>query len=204
MIKLHHFGKYDRSGKIRWLAHETGLTVDECPVKPGEHRQAPFTDLNPYAAIPVVQWGDQTLIESEAALTYLAEQYPEKKLIVQPGEAARYDFLKWMAVSGNTLETKLVEYSLGKSGLFPSTFIEMNEETLKFKLKVAISQLPAEGYLVADRFTIADISFAFVLRLAVNAELVELDSVKHYLSMLNKQHPAAREADFFGQLVERL
>jgi glutathione S-transferase len=201
-IKLYSFGSVDRASKVRWLAHELGLEIEEHRVNLGEHRTAPYRDINPYAAIPTVQWGDETWVESTAILQIMAERFPEKNLILQPGEAGRAEFLQWLAVTADTLESKLVEYSLVQIGILPQDFINMNEKTLQFKLRVALEQMPDQGYLVADRFTIADINLAYSLRLAVAANLISMESVRPYLSLLQARS-AANEAGFFDSISDK-
>ena len=39
---VNSFGMNDRSGKVRWLAHELGLPVKNHKVEMGEHRKFPY------------------------------------------------------------------------------------------------------------------------------------------------------------------
>ena len=201
-LTIHSFGNNDRSGKIRWLAYELGLPVKEVIVEMGTDRQPPYRQLNPYAAVPTVQWREQTLIESSAICTYVAEHFPESALIVSPGEAERANYLQWLSVCSNTLETKLVEYYLAGVGLQPAEIQPMTERGLRFKLRVALEQMPSSGFIVAQRFTLADIAFAYCLRLAVNAKLLEFEQVADYLTPLMAR-AAAKESGFFKSMVTK-
>lgn len=198
-ITLHSFGTNDRSGKVRWLANELGLEITETRVQLGEHRQFPYRDLNPFAAIPTVQWREQTLIESTAICTLLAEAYPAHKLTVTPEESARADYLQWMAICSDTLENRLVETTLSLAGILPPEYKALHERTLQFKLRIVLEQMPETGFIVADRFTLADISLAYSLRLAVGAGLIEFDAVAAYMEPLMARE-AAQSADFFSSL----
>jgi glutathione S-transferase len=198
-VVIHSFGMNDRSGKVRWLAHELGLPVENVKVELGAHRQFPYRDLNPYAVIPTVQWRDETLIESTAICTFMAEQFPNSKLIVMPGEPPRRQYLQWMSIITDSLETKFVEYYLAGVGLMPEETQVLHEKALKFKLKVLLEQMPKEGFLVANRFTLADITLAYSLRLAISAGLLELPQVEHYLTPLMNRE-AAIMAGFFKAL----
>ncbi|EAR08341.1 glutathione S-transferase family protein [Reinekea blandensis] len=200
-ITLHSFGTNDRSGKVRWLANELGLEITEARVKLGEHRQFPYRDLNPFAAIPTVQWRDQTLIESTAICTLLAEAYPERKLVVAPEEPARADYLKWMAICSDTLENRLVETTLASEGIMPPEYKALHERTLQFKLRITLEQMPKQGFIVADRFTLADITLAYSLRLAIGAGLIEFADVAGYLEPLMARE-AAQKAEFFSSLKQ--
>lgn len=198
-ITLHSFGTNDRSGKVRWLANELGLEITEARVKLGEHRQFPYRNLNPFAAIPTVQWREQTLIESTAICTLLAEAYPESQLVVAPEEPARAEYLQWMAICSDTLENRLVETTLAMVGIMPPEYKALHERTLQFKLRITLEQMPKQGFIVADRFTLADISLAYSLRLAIGGGLIEFDAVAGYLVPLMARE-AAQKAEFFSSL----
>ncbi len=196
---LYGFGVNDRSGKLRWLAHELGLPLDDRRVKLGEHRQAPYTDLNPYGMIPAAQWRGQTFIESTATCTFVAEQFPDSRLVVAPGEPERAAYLQWCALFAETLESRLVEHLLAKVEVLPAAFLQTTTPSLELRLPVMLGQLPKSGFLVADRFTLADIEAAYSLRLAISAGLVELDAVAGYLRPL-MERPAAKAARFFSSI----
>lgn len=196
LVKIHSFGPNDRSGKVRWLAYELGLPVENINISLGDNRKFPYRSLNPYAAIPAVEWRGHTLFESTAICTYIAEQFPEAQLIVASAEADRIAYLQWMAVAADTLEAKLVEYFLAKQGIMPKEFETLHERTVAFKLRVAIEQLPESGFLAGDRLTLADITLAYSLRLGINAGVITLDQVEHYLRPLMERQ-AAKDAKFF-------
>lgn len=198
-LQLHGFGINDRSGKVRWMAHELGLDVDEHRVAPGDHYKGPYTDLNPYGMIPTVQWRDRTMIESTATCTFIAEQFPESGLVVQPGEPGRYDYLKWVALFAETLEMKLVENLLAGYEMLPQAFLDSTNPSLNRRFPVMVSQLPSEGFLVADRFTLADIEASYSLRLAIAAKRIALDDVAGYLAPL-MERPGAQKASFFKSI----
>ena len=171
------------------LAHELGLPLEDCRVKPGEHRRAPYTDLNPYGMIPAVQWRGQTFIESTATCTFL----------VAPGEPDRASYLQWCALFAETLESRLVEHLLAKVEILPAAFLETTTPSLDLRLPVMLGQLPESGFLAADRFTLADIEASYSLRLAISAGLLELDAVGGYLRPL-MERPAAQAAKFFSSI----
>ncbi len=196
---LYGFGVNDRSGKVRWLAHELGLPLDDRRIGLGEHRQAPYSDLNPYGMVPAVQWRGHTLIESTAICTFVAEQFPASGLVVAPGEPARAAYLQWCALFAETLESRLVENLLAGYEMLPPAFLETTKGSLERRLPVMVQRLPTSGFLVADRFTLADLEAAYSLRLAVRAGHVEMEAVQGYLRPL-MERPAAKAAAFFSSI----
>ena len=196
---LYGFGNNDRSSKVRWVAHELGLPVEERRLGLGEHRKPPYTDLNPYGMVPAAIWRGRTHIESTAICTFLAENRPEKALVVAPGEAARADYLEWMSLFAETLEPKLVENILATYGVLPEVFQATTRPSLDYRLPTMLERLPTEGFVVAERFTLADVEAAYALRLAINSGLVERGRVAGYLEPL-VERPAAQAACFFASL----
>jgi len=202
-IEIYAFGNSDRSGKIRWLGHELGLNVIEHQVELGSHRKPEYRSINPFAAIPTVVFRNQTLIESTAAATYIAEQFPEKQLAVFAKDEARYDYLKWISIATETLEPKLVDYILANNGLFPKEVQPLYEKTLAFKCRVTAEQLPQEGYVSGKHFTIADIITCYSLKIALLTGFLEWSQVSHYVEPLMAR-PAAQDAHFFDGLKNYL
>ena len=198
-IELYSFSNHDRSGKVRWLAYELGLQVTENRVEPGHHVQAPYTDLNPYGTIPTVIWQGRTMLESNAICKTLAEQYPDSKFIVMPDEDDRACFLEWTSIACESLESPLVEFFLSGVGIRPPELQALIKAGLKKKLEVTINRLPKSGFLIADRFTLADIFMSYSLRLAINGKLIALDEVNGYLQPLMERE-AAIKAGFFGSI----
>ena len=198
-LVLYGFGANDRSGKVRWLAHELGLTVEEKRLSLGEHRAPEYLGLNPYGAVPAVEFRGRVMTESTATCLYLAESVPESGLAVFAKDAERYDYLRWISVFAETFEGRLVDYLIAGFGLMPETVRDIYQEPLTRKLKALVAELPQSGYLVAERFTVADILAAYSLRLAISAGLLELEQVSGYLSPL-MDRPAAQASEFFSSL----
>jgi len=198
-LHLHAFGQADRSGKIRWLCGELGIPVEEHRLRPPDHRKPPYTELNPYGMVPTAQYGGRTMIESTAISTWLAEQHPDAGLTVSADHPERFDYLQWVALFAETLESRLVEYRLAKVDYIPAVFADTTKARLERQLPIAVAQLPAEGFLVAGRLTLADIEAAYSLRLAIAAELLALDDVAGYLRPLMAR-PAAQAAGFFASI----
>lgn len=198
---LHSFGDNDRSGKVRWVAAELGLAIDEQRVALGAHRAPPYTALNPLKQIPTAQFRGETLIESTAICHSLAESHDTPKLWIGPREHGRAKYLYWLAAFGETLEGRLVESILSRSGVIGPEYFPLHEKFLRFKLSVLAKQLPARGYLCGEAFTVADVLAGYSLRIAVLCELVERAAVEPYLGRLRAREGAQRSR-IFASLVD--
>ena len=111
-ITLYGFGDNDRSGKVRWVAAELGLTVDERPVGFGEHRKPPYTDVNPLGQVPTVVIRGETYLESTAICHVLAKAFDTPKLWVGRDKPDRTSYLFWLSAFGELLEGRLVECAI--------------------------------------------------------------------------------------------
>jgi glutathione S-transferase len=197
-ITLYGFGDADRSGKVRWVAAELGLDVNEARVKPGAHRAAPYTDKNPFAQIPAVEFRGQTLIESTAICQLIAEAFDEPKLWIGAREPGRTEYLTWLSTFSETLEGRLVECTVSRAGILGPEYFALHEKVLRFKLGVVALRLPREGYLCGERFTVADVVAGYNLRLAVQSELVERAALEPYLGRLVARAGAQTSRLFTG------
>lgn len=198
-IALWGFGDNDRSGKVRWVARELGLEIEEMPLRFGEHRKPPYTDLNPFAHVPTVRFRGATLTESTAICHTLAEAFDEPRLFVERGEPGRGAYLHWLAVFGEMLEARLVESAVSRAGILGPEYFALHEQTLRQKLGVVAPKLPREGWLCGERFTLADVVAGYSLRLAVQCGLVERGALEPYLGRLVAR-PAAQQSRVFASL----
>jgi glutathione S-transferase len=76
MIKLYG-GARSRASVVKWYLEELGVEYEFVllDMQAGEHRQAPYTNINPIGKVPAIVDGDFTLWESGAILGYLAAKY---------------------------------------------------------------------------------------------------------------------------------
>jgi glutathione S-transferase len=201
-IVLYGFGDSDRSGKVRWLARELGLEIDERKVELGAHRKAPYIELNPLAQIPTVVFRGETLLESTAACQFVAEAFDEPKLWIGPREPRRREYLFWMSAFTESLEGRLVETILSRPGLVDPRFAELHGPRVRPKLDTLVSMLPGDGYLCGD-FSVADVVAGYGLRLALGCDLVDWARVAGYVTRLASR-PASQKARFFGRIQSHL
>jgi len=198
-IVLYGFGDVDRSGKVRWIARELGLDVEERRVAFGDHRKPPYTGVNPLAQIPTVLFRGETLVESTAICQTLAESFDEPKLWVGRGEPERPKYLFWLGAFGENVEGRLVECAVSRAGILGPEVFAVHEKRLRARLAAIASLLPREGHLCGQRFTVADVLAGYSLRLAVQLGLLARDAVEPYLGRLVARE-AARESRVFASL----
>jgi glutathione S-transferase len=152
--------------KAMVFATEKGIPFEP---KPGGPRAADpdFTKASPFGKIPAMTDGDFGLADSSAIVTYLEALKPEPNLIpLEPRARARTvwfdefgDTIAW-GCGGKIAFARLV----GPRFLGVQTDLAAADEAQRNEFPKLVDYLegviPASGYLVEDRFTLADIAVA--------------------------------------------
>ena len=151
--------------KVIIFAQEKGLEVE---VKPGGFGQGGdiFAQASPFGKIPAFQDGDFLISDSTAIITYMDAIQPEPNLIpLEPKARAR---TIWYEEFGDTIVqaagmpmffNRMVAPLLG----MPQDLAAADKaeaEALPRALDYLEKILPDSGFLVEDRFTLADIAVA--------------------------------------------
>src|SRR5262249_38451152 len=106
-MRLYEFAP-TRSIRPRWVLQELGVEFEAVTVDliKGEQRTPAFLELNPSGQFPVLVDGDLVLTESVAISLYLAEKYPQKRLVPDEStqKAAVY---RWLLFAATELEQPL-------------------------------------------------------------------------------------------------
>ena len=143
-------GARSRASMPRWYMEEKGIPYNWqlLDLEAGEHRQAPFTAINPFAKVPALVDGELQLFESGAILLYLAERYGgECQSAAERGLAQQ-----WVLFANATLATAL--------------FVPSNREREFPRLMDVLDRKLGEGPLMGSQWSVADC--------AVNAYLAYL------------------------------
>ena len=147
-----------RDLRLRWALEEAGL--------PYSVRSTPFDDRGPdhlkrqpFAQVPFLTDGDMTIFESGACLLHLARK--SEKLM--PRDAAgEAETLQWVIAALNSIEMVSVPWWF-------LSFSAGRENGLADWMRMRLGQIEAvlrnREWLVASRFTVADLLMADVLRI---------------------------------------
>lgn len=181
MLTIHGVAR-SRASRIIWLCHELGLPFLHRPViqayrladagaagAPTNTRSPDFLALSPAGAVPVLQDGDLTLSESMACTLYLARKHGGPLGPQDDNEDAL--MMQWSFYAATSIEpdalTILFLHNRGTLQSAEDTGLVAEAATRLIRpLKVVEQQLATQGHLVGDRFTVADLNMAEVLRYA--------------------------------------
>jgi glutathione S-transferase len=151
---------------VRMVCEEKAIdyAFTEVPVGAPEVRA-----IHPFGKMPVLRHGDYELFESKAIATYLDRVFPGPQLIpADPRDAARTE--QWVSlvntvVDRTLIRTYLFAYIVPKTpdGSPDRAAIDAVMPVVREQVAVLDRAVAATGYLVGERFTLADINLMPIL-----------------------------------------
>lgn len=146
-----------RDLRLRWAAEEAGLAYDVRSVA-FDDRQTNHLDRQPYGQVPFLDDGEVRIFESGACLLHLARKSEQLMPRDAAGEA---ETLQWVVSALNSIEMVTVPWwFLEISGCQDNGLTGWMDQRLAHLEAV----LREREWLAADRFTVADLLMADVLR----------------------------------------
>lgn len=205
-MKLYEFAP-TRSIRARWTLQELEVPFESEVVNlmAGENRSEDFLKINPAGKLPVLVDGDLVLTESIAIVLYLAEKYPDKRLL--PAEPAqRAQAQKWLLLAATELEQPL--WRIAKhTMLYPEdrrlpADIDLAREDFAPMGQVAETHMAGREFVVGDSVGVADFVLAYTLDWANEVGLLEdCPNLRGYMErMYQRPQAAMRIADAFAKV----
>jgi glutathione S-transferase len=153
---------YVRDLRVRWALEEARLPyrVESTPFR---ERGAEHFAAQPFGQVPWLTDGDLTIFESGAILLHLAEKSPA---LLPTDQRGRAEVVEWVIAALNSVDLPSQPWALFRFMGFPGGSPEAKfvEEFLKARLERMEAVLAGREWLVAGRFTVADLLMADVLR----------------------------------------
>lgn len=169
-ITLYHCADA-RSLRPLWCLEEMGLEYEliNLPFPPRVFAKE-YKEVNPLGTIPFLVDGDTRMSESSGICHYLTQRYGPTDLALHVGHLEYGSFLNWLYFSDATLtfpQTLVLRYTVlePKERRIPQA-AEDYAAWFSGRLRHVEAALDGKDFLVADRFTIADIAIGYALHLA--------------------------------------
>jgi glutathione S-transferase len=178
-----------RASRNYWLLHELGIPFEHVPIiqayrlanpdavdAPVHTRSPSFLAVNPNGQIPSLVDGDLVLHESLGINLYLARKFGGPmgpKTVAEEGQMIQWTL--WAATTAEPQTINVLYHRVGKPLAERDPAIaNAAVEALRAPFAVLDSALAKTGFVIGDRFTVADINVAEVMRYALPApELFE-------------------------------
>jgi glutathione S-transferase len=181
-----------RDLRVRWALEEAGLAYESRLIGIEERTSDAYRRMHPFAMVPVLESGGETVIESGAIVHSIAE---DCEVLMPAGR--RTETLDWMVVALNTVEPPVQNLSamdlLHKEEEWAKLRRPGAVDAVKVRLSVLSERLDGRDYLLG-RFTAADILMTTVLRLIRHTDLVAGFSVVDAYVKRCEARPAFQKA----------
>lgn len=188
-MKLYEFAPA-RSTRVRWMLQELGVPFESVTVNlmAREHRSPDFLKINPAGKLPALVDDGNVITESAAIVLYLAEKYPERKLI-SAGLHDRAQLYRWLLFTMTELEQPLWRIArhtafYPKDKRLPAE-IELARADFSPMAKVIEEHMHGRKFVVGDSVTVADFVLAYTLDWASFVDLLEdLPNLQTYVERM--------------------
>lgn len=175
-----------RDLRLRWAAEEAGLPYDVRTVR-FEDRETNHLDRQPFGQVPFLTDGEITIFESGAGLLHIARRSEQLMPRDPVGES---DVLQWVVAALNSIEMVTVPWWFLKiSGDAKNGLVPWMNQRLAHLERV----LGEREWLAADRFTVADLLMADVLRVSDVRAHGQRPATERYIERVTGR-PAFRKA----------
>jgi glutathione S-transferase len=169
MIELWHC-KDARSLRALWTLEELELDFRLHLMRfPPRMADPNYLEVNPLGTVPYLIDGSTQLTESVAICHYLARRYGDGRLAVAPDDPDYGPWLNWLYHADATLtfpQTLVLRYGrFEPAERRQKQIVEDYTRWYLARLKLVNTRLEAAEWLVADRFTAADIAVGYALHL---------------------------------------
>ncbi len=179
------YGVYrSRASRNLWLAEELGIPFKHVPVMqayrladpeaagaPLHTRSPAFLEVNPNGHVPTVEDDGVVLHESLAINLYLAKKYGRAlgpASVAEDGQMTMWSLWAITEVEAHSLQIMYHMVAKPPAERDPK-IAEAAIAALRAPLKVLDDALAATGFVVGNRFTVADLKVAEVVRYAMPA-----------------------------------
>ena len=190
--------------KVLVFAAEKGVAIESVPTGIGPKSDA-FLLMSPFGKIPAFEDGDYKLCDSSAIVHYIEAKHPEPALI--PAEARARGRTVWFDEYADTILVAALgpiffNRVVAKLAGLPADLAAADKaqaEAVPKALDYLEGTIPASGFLVEDRLTLADIAVCCPL---INGTLAgcPIDPVKYPQTLAYFEGISARQS--FAALID--
>lgn len=188
-----------RSFRPLWALEEMGLSYElEMMPFPPRFLHEGYTDVNVLGTVPYFEDGETKMTESTGICHYLVERHGPTELGLNVDHPEYGNYLNWLYHSDATLtfpQTLYLRYTRLEPDETKAAVGEDYRRWYLARLKMLNARVAQHEFLVADRFTIADIACGYALYLGESLGINEhyKPEALAYLDRL-KARPGFRKA----------
>jgi glutathione S-transferase len=155
-LTLYHASP-SRSSIVLWMLEEIGQPYDIKLLKlsAGDNMKPDYLAINPMGKVPALKHKDTIITEVAAICTYLADEFPDKKLNVPVGTPKRGVYLKWLFFGPGCMEPAVIDRAAPRKEEARRGMLGYGDfDTTMNVVAKAVEKGP---WLMGDQFTAADV-----------------------------------------------
>jgi len=195
-MKLYSFTPSPNARKVAAVIAHLRLTDIEhalVRLQKGEHRHPDYLAINPMGKVPALKHRDTVITELAAICTYLADEFPEKKLNIPVGTPKRGVYLKWLFFGPGCLEPAVIDRAAPRKEEARRAMLGYGDfDTTMNVLAKAVEKGP---WLMGDQFTAADVLIGSNIRWGTIFKMIpERKEFTDYIARVAAR-PAAQRAE---------
>ena len=150
----------------------------------GEQKKPPYLAINPFGQVPALVDGDDTILDAQAILVYLAKKYGGEDWL--PTDAvALSKVVRWLSTTAGEVRQGVENARLYHLFKMKTINIEQTEKKANLILKQLDEHLADQEWLEFGRLTIADIAVFPYVALAPDGK-ISLDAYPNILAWIDR------------------
>jgi glutathione S-transferase len=193
-LTLYHASP-SRSSIVLWMLEEIGEPYDVKLLKlsAGDNMKPDYLAINPMGKVPALKHGDTVITEVAAICTYLADEFPDKKLNIPVGTPKRGVYLKWLFFGPGCMEPAVIDRAAPRKEEARRAMLGYGDfDTTMNVVAKAVEKGP---WLMGDQFTAADVVIGSNIRWGTIFKLIpERKEFLDYAARVAAR-PAAQRAE---------
>jgi len=197
MSKIDFYTNPMSRGQIaRWALHEVGAEYEQHILEYGTTMKSPeYLAINPMGKVPAIVHDGNVVTECAAICAYLTDAFPASGL--QPTEAERASYYRWMFFAAGPVEAAITNHSAGFDPA-PEKEMMFGYGSYDRVIDALDKHFSDNEYVCGDRFTGADLYVGSqVIWGVLFGSMPKRDALVRYSDQLTKRpaHVAAKAID---------
>lgn len=193
-LTLYHASP-SRSSVVLWMLEEVGAPyeVKLLSLSNGDQQKPNYLAINPMGKVPALKHGDTIITEVAAICTYLADEFPAKKLNVPVGTPRRGVYLKWLFFGPGCMEPAVIDRAAPRKEEARRAMLGYGDfDTTMNMVAKAVEKGP---WLLGEQFTAADVVVGSNIRWGMMFKMIpERKEFTAYAARIAAR-PAAQRAE---------
>jgi len=193
-LTLYHASP-SRSSIALWMLEELGEPYDIKLIKlsQGDNLKLDYLAINPMGKVPALKHGDTVITEVAAICTYLADEFPQKKLNIPVGTPRRGVYLKWLFFGPGCMEPAVIDRAAPRQE--PARRAMLGYGDFDTTMNVVAKALEKGPWLMGEQFTAADVVIGSNIRWGTMFKMIpERKEFADYAARIAAR-PAAQRAE---------